>query len=265
MFDTDFTRFTAMLDEIAGVLPNAKPFTPAGKSLFFRALAKFRFEDVERGLMAHVADPQRGRFLPAPADVIAQIEGAAANDGRPGADEAWATALLARDENETVVWTTEIHQALKVTEPILAQGDKIGARMAFREAYDRIVAQARKERRPAVWQPSLGRDPWRREVALQQASRAGLLPAPFVAALLPAPDDAADGTDSTATDQNLAKLKALLASAVSPAGKRQAAREKEMKAESARLADLKLASAQRAGLQPKPLWSMASIHPGSTQ
>src|SRR3546814_7492643 len=139
MRDTDFTRFTALLDDIAGVLPNAKPFSPAGKSLFFRALAGYRIDDVERGLMAHVADPQRGRFLPAPADVIAQIEGAAANDGRPGADEAWALAYRAADEAETVIWTEETAQALAAAWPVLQAGDKVGARMAFKGAYDRLV------------------------------------------------------------------------------------------------------------------------------
>src|SRR3546814_20700515 len=93
MRDTDFTRFTALLDDIAGVLPNAKPFSPAGKSLFFRALAGYRIDDVERGLMAHVADPPRGRLLPAPSAVIPQSEGAAPNVGHPVANDTLELAL----------------------------------------------------------------------------------------------------------------------------------------------------------------------------
>jgi hypothetical protein len=169
MFDTDFNRFAALLDSIAGMLPNAKPLTPAGKSLFFRTLANLRFDDVERALMAHLQDPQRGRFMPVPADVVAQIEGAAADDGRPGADEAWTTALLASDEAETVVWTEETAQAMFVAQPVLRAGDKVGARMAFKNAYDRLVADARHARRPAHWHASLGQDPARRERALQGA------------------------------------------------------------------------------------------------
>ncbi len=258
MFDTDFTRFTALLDEIAGMLPNAKPFTPAGKSLFFRALSRFRFEDVEGGLMAHISDAQRGRYLPAPADVIAQIEGAVANDGRPGADEAWAIALESCDEAATIVWTEETAKALAAAQPVLDIGDKVGARMAFKNAYERLVTQARAERRPMRWHYSLGHDPMQREQALQNAVSNGLLPAPQVAALLPAPEGMSQ-TDAETARQNTQRLMAMLTGAISPAEKMRRAREKAALVEQARLVRLKNESIEKAGSPAGDIWPLADL------
>lgn len=105
-------------------------------------------------------------------------------DGRPGPEEAWALALTSRDEEATVVWTWECAEAYAIATPIMALGDEIGARMAFREAYVRMVADARATGRAAVWQVSAGWDKKRRVEAIEQAQKAGLLEAPKVIALL---------------------------------------------------------------------------------
>lgn len=96
-------------------------------------------------------------------------------DGRPGKDEAWAIALTASDEHETVVMTSEIQQALAAAHPVLALGDKVGARMAFISAYERLVTQRRAEAKPAEWSVSLGFDPGRRVIAIESAMRAQLI------------------------------------------------------------------------------------------
>lgn len=98
-----------------------------------------------------------------------------AADGRPGKDEAWSIALSASDEYETVVLTTEIRQAMIASNPILEAGDKIGARMAFMSAYERLVSFARAEDQPAKWEVSLGFDPGRRVTAIETAVRAQLI------------------------------------------------------------------------------------------
>lgn len=98
-----------------------------------------------------------------------------ANDGRPGKDEAWAIALSASDEYETVVLTEEIRQAMSASSPILEVGDKVGARMAFMSAYERLVVAARAEDLPAKWSVSLGYDPARRVIAIESAVRAKLI------------------------------------------------------------------------------------------
>jgi hypothetical protein len=111
------------------------------------------------------------------------------SDGRPSADEAWALALEALDEAKTVVWCEEIQQAFAIARPVLQDGDKIGARMAFKNAYDRIVKEAREECRPAQWSASLGWDQGHRQSVLTKAVELGMLQHSQVAGLLPAPKD----------------------------------------------------------------------------
>ena len=58
--------------------------------------------------------------------LAAIIERINEHDGRPASDEAWATAVRAEDENETVVWTDETRRAMSVARPLLELGDKVG-------------------------------------------------------------------------------------------------------------------------------------------
>ena len=105
------------------------------------------------------------------------------------ANEAWAVALPAIDEAATVVWTPEIAKAFEVARPILEGGDKIGARMAFIPAYDRLIDHAKRESRTPSYEVSAGWDANMREVAMRQSVTAGLLPMPNDdTKALPAPD-----------------------------------------------------------------------------
>lgn len=63
--------------------------------------------------------------------------------GRLASNEAWALALRAREERDTVVWNNEIADAWAVAAPMAAGRDLVGARMAFKDAYDRITQHAR--------------------------------------------------------------------------------------------------------------------------
>ena len=103
-------------------------------------------------------------------------------------NEAWALALHSTDEQETVVWTPEIARAFAAAKPVLSGGDKVGARMSFLAAYERELATAKAEARQPEWTVSLGHDPQRREIVLNDAVSAGKLPAPKVERLLPPPD-----------------------------------------------------------------------------
>lgn len=85
---------------------------------------------------------------------------------RPSGDEAWAIAIRARDEAETVVWTEDMAEAWAICKPVMDAGDEVGARMAFRAAYDRMSG--------CVWTVSVGWDTERRAVALEQAQKKGL-------------------------------------------------------------------------------------------
>jgi len=107
--------------------------------------------------------------------VAAILKHAQAADGHPGKDEAWAIALSAGDESETVVLTAEIRQAMAASSPVLEAGDKVGARMAFMSAYERLVIAARAEAASARWEVSLGYDPARRVSAIESAVRSKLI------------------------------------------------------------------------------------------
>jgi hypothetical protein len=173
----DYKQFSVMLDAACSLLSRGA-YTPnaASTAIFFRALQAYPLEVVSRAFDAHCADPQRGKFVPAPADILAQIEGLAAQDGRPGPEEAWAMCQAAADEARTVVWTEEMRQAWSIVWPLIRQsGDEIGARMAFKEAYPRLVSEARARREPARWSTSLGADPAWRDEALRVAIEAGRL------------------------------------------------------------------------------------------
>lgn len=125
------------------------------------------------------------RELSRPLTAGAVFERIGESDGRPTADEAWALSIDASDEAKTVVWTQEAQQSFSLARPILEAGDKIGARMAFRDAYDRIVRNNREGGIKPAWSASLGWDTELRVSVLKKAESNGLLPAPQVAALLP--------------------------------------------------------------------------------
>jgi len=101
-------------------------------------------------------------------DVVSRID-----DGRPGPDEAWA--LMPMDEAQSVVWTDEMAQAFGVARQLLEAGDKMAARLAFKEQYVSLVNAARDAGRPVQWVPSLGHDPRGRDKVLADAVAAGRL------------------------------------------------------------------------------------------
>jgi hypothetical protein len=204
----DFDNFARVLD--AAYSLHAKALTADARALFFAALGEYSLADVRKAISAHIKDPERGQFPPKPADIIAQLRGGAQSDGRPDGNEAWAIAIHARDEAETVVWTQEMAEAFGVAQSVLELGDEVGARMAFKAAYERRVEQARAAGEPVRWIKSIGHDPERREAALADAVRAGrlqLADARTVAPALMAPEESYNPEVAAA---NLAKLRQIV-------------------------------------------------------
>ncbi len=177
MVEADFDEFSQLLDGVCGLLSKGA-YVPSAvnTALFFRSLQRFELDLVRAALDAHIADPVRGRYPPVPADILHQIEAMAAADGRLGPEEAWALAYQAKDEAATVVWTQEISQAYGLCRAVLLSGDEVAARMTFKEAYLRLLAEARAERRPVRWVPSIGHDGERAMLALNAAVELGRLP-----------------------------------------------------------------------------------------
>ena len=154
---------------------------------------------------------------------------------RPAGDEAWAIAVRAADEAETVVWTEEIAEAWGIAKPVFEGGDEVGARMAFRASYERLTADAKVAGIPAKWVVSQGHDPERRAIAVERAQVAGLLPAPVVEQFVPLLESRKEPEPTTDVAARLAELRAAIA-ANRPAKERESERERtnRLKAEAAR-------------------------------
>lgn len=161
--------------------------TDAGMAMAFKLLEAYELQQVQQAIVGHLADPERGRFAPKPADVIKQITDYMNDDGRPSADEAWSIAIQSFDENQTVVMNDEIAGSLESARLIYQDGDRTGARMAFKNAYERKIKEARSEGKPVKWWPSMGDDPHMRQGVLEQAVLDGKLSHNHVSGLLPKP------------------------------------------------------------------------------
>mgnify|MGYP001550255109 FL=1 len=184
----DFDDFIALVDQVYA-LQSQRVLSAEAKALFFATLAEHDFSVIRCAAFAHLKDPVNGKFPLLRAHIEAKIAVANGDDRRPGSEEAWSIAIRAMDEQETVMMTREIVEAWGAAMPIFRNGDEVGARMAFKEIYTKLVSEARAGRAAVSWWPSLGRDLERRQVTLQKAVRDGLIAsaAPVAVAALSAP------------------------------------------------------------------------------
>ena len=153
--------------------------SPTALSVMAQDLARYPQEIVVEALTNLRRESKYRMTLAA---VIEQVE-RLQPDGRPGADEAWA--MIPMDEYTSAVMTQEMSEALHVAQPLLDAGDKIAARMAFKEAYARIVDANKRNGVQPSWFPSLGQDPQGRDAVLAEAVRLGRLGAEHAIGLLP--------------------------------------------------------------------------------
>ncbi|MDD5392433.1 MAG: hypothetical protein PHE17_05375 [Thiothrix sp.] len=113
-----------------------------------------------------------------PANILERLD-----DGRMTPEEAWSA--IPRTEYETVIWSGEMQAAWAVAAPVLQNGDRIGARMAFLEKYREEVRRSRAECRHPKWSVSLGEDRQHREQVLKISVESGRLPRDYALKLLP--------------------------------------------------------------------------------
>lgn len=158
-----------------------RTFSPAAATVFASDLDGFSEQSV-LGALTRCRKEVRGMLTLQ--DVVSRID-----DGRPGVEQAWA--MLPHGEEASVVWCEEMAQAWGVAMPLLNDGDRIGARMAFKEAYAKQVADARDQRIAPKWTASFGRDVQGRQAALIEAVRHKRMSLDHATQLLPA--DAAEG------------------------------------------------------------------------
>jgi hypothetical protein len=197
------TQFMQLLTQSMGAYGKPLP-EPSLLKAWWDVLAPYPLQIVMRAFAVY--GDEEDRFAPVPAAIAKRCK---LMDGRPSDDEAWAIALLSQDEADTVVWTQEIAEAFGICSMVLRGGDEVGARMAFKDAYNRMVSEARLTGRPAKWSASLGWDLAKREIAVTKAANAGLLPAPAVRVMLPNYSNAT--TEQEPCPEGLAKVKAALA------------------------------------------------------
>jgi hypothetical protein len=106
----------------------------------------------------------------------------------PGPEEAWAiVAPSLGNELVTLVWTSEIRQAWGMAQAL--SDDMVGARMAFKEHYLRLIGEARALGDKPQWSVSLGTDQQGREVAIMEGVKQGKLTMEYAHKLLPVPTD----------------------------------------------------------------------------
>jgi hypothetical protein len=174
MIDRDKEEFQKAMASVG--IAFDKEITKGHLKVYFEALSEYSIDQVKRALSACL---KSCRFFPRPVDIIDAIAEAERPVNAIDANEAWSLALQAQDETKTVVWTELIARCWGIALPILEAGDKVGARMAFIEAY-------KKGDDNGKWIASLGTDLNDRALTIQDAIDRKLLPQ-SQEFLLPAP------------------------------------------------------------------------------
>lgn len=166
MKTSDYQQFSEMWGTANEIAANSKVLSNNAMMQVFSVLQNYTLQQIKTALFTH---SKINKFAPTPADIVKIIEG---DNVHISSDEAWAIALKAFDETDTVILTREILEAKSAVQEIYDSGDTVGARMAFRTAYDRIVKNSPKP----VWIVSLGDDQAKRIEAVVQAIAIGRLP-----------------------------------------------------------------------------------------
>jgi hypothetical protein len=145
MTKDDAPRFAELMTGLA--IAFEKQVEKARIAVYWRALEKYPIASVECAIDRHIAT---SKFFPAAAEIIELINDEIGS-AHIGAEEAWAIAVRMLDEDETVVVTDEIRRAWAEAGEIMALGDEVGARMAFKEIYNRL-----DKSQPPKWNISPG-------------------------------------------------------------------------------------------------------------
>lgn len=186
MVKSDKPKFAELLAVMSGAF--SREVTVPMASTYWALLEKYDLRDVERGVLSYM---QTGKFFPSPAEIIEHIgNGLPAHCRHPDSEEAWAIAVRAMDEADTVFRTPQIIEAWNVAQSVMALGDEVGARMAFRSSYERLVSLARSQGIPPKWEISLGTNAELRAMRTEEAARLGMISSDVAQMYaLPAPID----------------------------------------------------------------------------
>lgn len=144
-----------------------KPVEGPRLEMWWEALRGFPDGAVRAAAAQHL---KTSHFKPQLADIVKACS--AQLDGQwLGADEAWA--LMPKSEHESAMLTDEIAQAIAAATTLLEGGDRVAARMAFKDVYGRLVERAKIEGRTPRFFPSFGTDVLGRVTMLSNAVQKG--------------------------------------------------------------------------------------------
>lgn len=169
MIESDFKAFSKTWMTAHAVSSSNSSQNNDAIAYVFDILEQYSIISIELAIKKHC---EQSRFAPTPADVIALLE---TRHRHISYGEAWA--LCPKSHMDTVVWTNEIAQAWAACSDIYNDGDKIGAKMAFKGAYERIRNLAELKRVRPVWGVSIGDNKELIKGALDNAVLAGRLTA----------------------------------------------------------------------------------------
>ena len=163
----DFNNFCEAWVSAQASMAAGKMLSQHDLSGIFDDLEDYTLEVVLASIKIH---RKSARFAPVVFDIVEIIKDRTGAK-HIGAEEAWTLAVRSFDESATVVWTKEIAEARALVCELYAL-DKVGARMAFKDAYARIIKTADNPK----WFATIGCDPAQHFDAIAAAVRAKRLP-----------------------------------------------------------------------------------------
>jgi len=171
MKNNEFEAFQQLWDLANEQSSNPKNLSSEAMSMIFDDFEDFELHTIEMALKHH---RKNNRFAPTVADIMAII------DPAPSAlhlspDEAWLIAKKSLNQDKAVCTTPEIMQAYDIMYDVYDKRDENPARMAFREAYSRILRESASQR--PRWFISQGNDKSLTAQVAEEAVRLGRLPA----------------------------------------------------------------------------------------
>ncbi len=165
MIDSEFSKFINFLNGCALVYD--KELKKEQVQIYWNILKDHTCQDVEKAFNRHI---KTSKFFPAPSEIIENIPKSKFT-GHIGSDEAWSIAIKSMDETNTVICNEQILKAREIAMDVYNSGDKTGARMAFRDAYNRIIVEADQPK----WFVSLGHNKEMREGEVLKAYENGII------------------------------------------------------------------------------------------
>lgn len=157
-------------NEFARILRSAcevhnREYTQDLAGIWWNLLSGYAMSEFSQAMVQHL---RREKFFPKPAEIVGFIEGR-----WMGADEAWA--LFPKSEDDTAAINQAMAVAWDAASDLYHGGDTIGARMAFKAAYDRHVSSAVGRGEREAWSISLGWDGDKREPVIRAALESKLI------------------------------------------------------------------------------------------